>query len=158
MWKVFVICLFAGLVSCAGANNSHKAGEENASIQEIAAVCITGQWDIENVVENDSSYVRPSEIEQGITSYIDFRENNTFGVLTNCNHIGGQYQQDHNSIRLYEIMTTEMACDNMELEEMLKKVLPQVNTIDCINDSIMRLNSDKNESYIVLKKRATPVK
>ncbi len=51
-----------------------------------------------------------------------------------------------------------MACDNMDLEEILKKILPAVNTIDCINDSITRLNSTKADSYIVLKKRQTTVK
>ncbi len=78
--------------------------------------------------------------------------------MTNCNHIGGLYHQNADSISLTEISTTEMACDNMELEEMLKKVLPMVNTIDCINDSITRLNSDKSDSYIVLKKRDMTVK
>ncbi len=141
------------MVSCSGDKNSHKSGEDNAYVQNISEVNIRGQWDIENVVENDSSYVRPAEIEQGITAYIDFREDHTFGVMTNCNHIGGLYRQDNDSIQLTEISATEMACYNMEVEEMLKKVLPLVNTIDCINDSITRLNSDKGDSYIVLKKR-----
>lgn len=141
----------AGMAACNGSKNtSEKPAESPATIQ--------GQWLIENVVENDSSYVRPSEIEQGITAYIDFREDNTFGVMTNCNHIGGQYHQASDSIRLTEISTTEMACDNMDLEEMLKKILPIVNTIDCINDSITRLNSSKGDSYIVLKKREMTVK
>ncbi len=93
-----------------------------------------------------------------MTSYIDFREDRTFGIVTNCNHIGGEYSQENDSIHLTNISTTEMACDNMELEEMLKKVLPSVNTIDCINDSITRLNTDKGESYIVLRKSNQPVK
>ncbi len=88
-----------------------------------------------------------------MTAYIDFNEDNTFGVMTNCNHLGGQYVQSKDSIQLNNILTTEMACDNMELEDMLKKVLPMVNSIDCINDSIARLNTAKGDSYIVLKKK-----
>ncbi len=154
-----MICLLMGITSCTGGNNkSDKSEEGNVDDKEISAINIQGQWDIENVVENDSSYVRPSEIEQGITAYIDFKEDKTFGIMTNCNHLGGQYVQSNDSIQLKDIFITEMACDNMELEEMLKKVLPMVNTIDCINDSITRLNSDRSDSYIVLKKRVMKVK
>ncbi len=117
---------------------------------------IRGQWEIENVVENDLSYVRPAEVGEGFTAYIDFRDDETFGIMTNCNHIGGRYLLEGESISLTEIATTEMACDNMELEEMLKKILPVVNAVDCINDSITRLNTRHSESYIVLK-RSNPV-
>ncbi len=154
MWKYFIICLLVGAISCTGTKNS---GTESENIKE-KPTNIIGQWDIENIVENDSSYVRPSEIEQGIIAYIDFKEDNTFGVMTNCNHFGGQYRQNNDSILLTDVFATEMACDNMEVEEMLKKILPLVNTIDCLNDSITRLNSDKGDSYIVLKKRIMTLK
>lgn len=159
MWKYLIICLLMGITSCSGTkNHSDRSGEDKIVNDEISAPNIQGQWYIENVVENDSSYVRPSELEQGITAYIDFRDDNSFGVMTNCNHLGGQYRQVNDSLRLTDLLTTEMACDNMDLEEMLKKVLPLVNSIDCINDSITRLNSDKSDSYIVLKKRNLSVK
>ncbi len=157
MWKYLMICLVLGAASCTGSKGSQKQAEDSEN-QEEHLENIQGQWMIENVVENDSSYVRPSEIDPGLTSYIDFRDDSTFGIVTNCNHIGGNYIQSNDSIRLTDIMATEMACDNMDLEEMLKKVLPSVNTIDCINDSITRLNTDKGESYIVLRKSIQPVK
>ncbi len=157
MWKYLMICLVLGAASCTGSKESQKQAADSENKKEHVEN-IQGQWMIENVVENDSTYVRPSEINQGMTSYIDFREDRTFGIVTNCNHIGGEYSQENDSIHLTNISTTEMACDNMELEEMLKKVLPSVNTIDCINDSITRLNTDKGESYIVLRKSNQPVK
>lgn len=159
MWKYFLICAMVGVASCSGTKgNSDGAGADEGQSATIAAPDIQGQWLIENVVENDSSYVRPSEIESGVTAYIDFKEDDTFGIMTNCNHLGGQYSQSNDSIHLTNISATEMACDNMEVEDMLKKVLPSVNTVDCINDSITRLNTDKGESYIVLKKVTKPLK
>lgn len=152
-----MICLVLGAASCTG-NKSNDCNVADSEKRGVPVENIEGQWLIENVVENDSSYVRPSEIDPEMTSYIDFRDDNTFGIVTNCNHIGGNYTQANDSIHLTELMSTEMACDNMELEDMLKKVLPSVSTIDCINDSITRLNTDKGESYIVLKKSALPVK
>ncbi len=149
MKKYLIMSLAAGLVACSGM-------KENGN-HECCSTGIQGQWAIENVVENDSSYVRPSEIAPGVTAYIDFRDDNTFGIMTNCNHIGGQYVQTNDSIKLTDIYATEMACDNMDIEDMLRKVLPMVSTIDCINDSITRLNSETS-SYIVLHKMQQPVK
>lgn len=159
MWKYLTIGLILGLTSCNVTNkNSENSGAEKENDIQAVMGSIEGQWDIVNAVENDSSYVRPSEIEQGVTAYIDFREDNTFGIMTNCNHLGGEYHQYNDSIRLTNILSTEIACDNMELEELLKKILPNVNTIDCINDSITRLNSNKGDSYIVLKHRNRSLK
>ncbi len=159
MWKYLMICLLAVTISCKGSKNSsaESTGTESENTKETS-VNIIGQWDIENIVENDSSYVRPTEIEPGITAYIDFKEDNTFGVMTNCNHLSGQYQQNNDLIVLTDVSATEVACDNMAVEDMIKKILPIVNSIDCINDSITRLNSDKGDSYIVLKKRILTLK
>lgn len=159
MWKYLIICLLAGTISCTGSKNSstESSGAASDNTKEKSA-SIVGQWDIENIVENDSSYVRPAEIEQGITAYVYFREDSTFGIMTNCNHLGGEYVRKGDSIRLTDISATEMACDNMEIEDMLKKILPMVNTVDCINDSITRLNTTKDDSYIVLKKNNIAVK
>lgn len=153
MWKFLMICLLASVASCTGTKSTpHKSGVDETDNLKTSVVNIQGQWMIDNIVENDSSYVRPSEIESGLTAYIDFKEDNTFGIMTNCNHLGGQYVQLNDSIRLTDISTTEMACDNMEIEDLLRKILPMVNTIDCINDSITRLNTNKGDAYIVLKK------
>lgn len=160
MNKFLLICLLAGMASCTGTNNSNSARVEDevADNIETSKKSICGQWQIENIVENDSSYVRPSEIEGGTRAYIDFREDKTFGVMTNCNHLGGEYFQYGDSISLTDISATEMACDNMEIEDMLKKVLPLVNALDCINDSVIRLNSSKAEAYIVLKRSESSLK
>ncbi len=153
MWKYFMVCMMIGAVSCRGSKTAQDAADEAGEVKPIQ-----GQWLIENVVENDSSYVRPSEIEPGMNARIDFNADHSFGIVTNCNHIGGQYAQSNDSISFANIFSTEIACDNMEVEDMLKAVLPHVNTIDCINDSITRLNTDRGEAYIVLKKADIPMK
>lgn len=50
-----------------------------------------------------------------------------------------------------------MACDNMMVEDLLKQVLPEVNSIDFENDSIVRLNTPSSK-YIVLRKAPEEVK
>lgn len=142
MWKNLLICLSVGFASCAGTMSN--SGESTNLIE--------GRWTILNVVENDSTFVRPSEIDPEMRAYIDFMADSTFGVNTNCNHLGGRYSVSGDSIQLVDILTTEMACDNMDLEEILKRVLPSVSTIDTINDSITRINTPESGAYIVLQR------
>lgn len=159
MWKYLIISFLVVISACTGTKgNPDTSVMDDTKNGAACAADIHGQWDIENVVENDSIYVRPSDIKPLITAYIDFKEDNTFGIMTNCNHIGGRYYLNNDSIRLTDISTTEIACDNMEVEDMLKKIMPMVNVIDCINDSVIRLNSDKGDSYIVLKKKNITLK
>lgn len=158
MWKYLFIVLAVGMASCSGAQSGSSTSTGGADSNTMPTPDLRGQWLIENVVESDSSYVRPSEITPDVTPYIDFKDDHTFGVTTGCNHLSGHYSQSGDTLRLTDISWTELACDHMELEEMLKKVLPQVRTIDCLNDSVTRLNSADAPSYIVLCKPSHPVK
>ncbi|MEZ3590833.1 MAG: META domain-containing protein [Muribaculaceae bacterium] len=116
-----------------------------------------GQWSIENVVINDTLYARPAEISPGDIQYINFNNDSTFSINTNCNMMAGQYVIHGDSIRMENISITEMACDNMLVEELLCKVLPSVNIIDMENDSITRLNTP-DSGYIVLRRSPVEVK
>ncbi len=159
MWKYLIISVMISLTACSGSKGSADKGVAgDAATETCATQSIAGQWFIENIVENDSSYVRPAEIETGVTAYIDFNDDGSFGIVTNCNHLGGEYSQTYDTISLTNVLATEMACDNMEVEDMLKKILPLVNTVDFINDSVARLNTDSDPSYIVLKKKRIQMK
>lgn len=47
---------------------------------------------------------------------------------------------------------TEMACENMATEDILRSVLPHIALVNVENDSIVRLNSATSSEYIVLRK------
>ncbi len=158
MLKYFALGFLFALVSCGGTNNTSTTDAGVDVIDETSAPDIKGQWIIENVVENDDSYVRPSELSPAATALINFNDNRSFGIITNCNHIAGTYSQSGDSVRMFDLSWTELACDDMRLEEMLKKVLPMVRVVDMVNDSIARLNSSEEASYIVLRKQVVKEK
>lgn len=135
------------LTSCLG--NSSPRRESNKPVSPIPE--IVGHWDIINVVCNDSLYVRPSDVEPETVQYIDFHCDGTFGISTNCNMIGGKYVFNSDSVSFSSIYITEMACDNMDVEQLLMNLLPRLTTIDVTNDSTIRLNA-VSSAYIVLKK------
>lgn len=138
------------LASCGGRTASSDSQPEEDSSSRAGAIDIKCTWNIENVVVNDTLYARPSEVTPGIQQTFTFAEE-SFGINTNCNNIGGEYTLKGDSISFSNMLITEMACDNEEVERLLLRVLPEINTLDCLNDSTLRLNSDSS-AYIVLKK------
>lgn len=139
------------IASCGGQNN--KAASENLQISNTDTVdcaSIEGQWLLEHVVVSDSIEIRPVDVDPEAKLYAHFYNDSTFNFQTGCNAIGGRYVQANDSIAICNMMWTEMACEDMRVEELLRTVLPLVNTVDWNNDSIMRLNASSS-AYVVLK-------
>lgn len=142
------------LTGCTGKNASTQAEATlSDAVTETAASPIVGEWAIENVVINDSLYARPAEINPAVKQYILFDADSTYVVRTNCNTISGSYVVEGDSIALGDGLATEMACDNMQVENLIKQVIPEVTAIDFQNDSIVRLNAPSGK-HIVLHKAA----
>lgn len=159
MKSIFVSCLSVAALACSCSNSGQsQAASQNAgdSIQAQTAVVLDGQWQIENIVVNDTLNVRPSEETPDRISYITF-DNGNYSIMTNCNSIQGSYTLTGDSITMNSGLCTEMACDNMRVEDMINKVLPEIRTVDMANDSTMRLNSAASE-YIVLSRIKEPIK
>lgn len=148
--KIFASLLTAFfMVSCVGKKEASNQNNDNVDVCE--SIVINGRWNIENIVFNDSVYVRPSEEVANAANYIVFDEESYF-IQTNCNTISGTYSLKGDSITLNGGIMTEMACDNMATEEALRLILPEIETIDAENDSIVRLNSRTRSEYVILHK------
>ena len=149
MTACFAVAMMA---SCTG--NKGAVDKDNSEVNDIATeatVDLKGQWNIENIFFNDSDYVRPAEILPDVRQYVQFTDS-TYSIMTNCNSISGYYTLSGDSITLGDGMMTEMACDNMQIEDALRRILPDIATIDAENDSIVRLNCRNHSGYIILKK------
>lgn len=153
MKKIFyLLTTIIFMASCGRQNNKPVSDTMQVSDNE-SSVCapIEGRWLLEHVVVNDSLEVRPADADPEARLYVHFYNDSTFNFQTGCNAIGGRYVQTGDSIAISDILWTEMACEDMRVEELLRTVLPQSNTIDWSNDSIMRINT-ATSAYIVLKK------
>lgn len=149
-----------GLLACGacgnGAQNRDNAAAQEDSAAVAATVNLDGQWNIENVVVSDTLSVRPADETPDQAAYIQFDGTN-YSIMTNCNSIQGTYTLAGDSIALEPGLCTEMACDNMRVEDLIKTVLPAIRTVDVLNDSVMRLNGNAAE-YILLSRMKEPVK
>ncbi len=150
-----VVAIAAAMASCAGRNGAANQDSTGVEGQQdaVAAVDLTGKWYLENIVVNDSDYVRPSEAVPGVEQYVIFSDS-TYVFQTNCNTISGPCSIKGDSIRLEAGLMTEMACDNMATEDILRRVIPNIATIDVQNDSVVRLNGATPAECILLRKAA----
>jgi len=156
------IAFIAGaiLLMAAGcsANKETKSDKiDNKANTEVANADIRGQWYIESVVFSDSDYVRPDETSSSMKQYIVF-EDSTYFIMTNCNSINGSYTVTGDSIKLGDGAMTEMACDDMQTEDALRRILPHISTIDVQNDSVVKLNGTTPAECILLRKAKSEIK
>lgn len=160
--KSYNIALITGvaLLMAAGCSGNKVAKSDTIDIKpmtEVADADIRGQWYIENIVFSDSDYVRPDETLSSMKQYIVF-EDSTYFIMTNCNSISGSYTVKGDSITLGDGAMTEMACDDMQTEDALRRILPHISTIDVQNDSVVRLNGAVPAECILLRKIKTAIK
>lgn len=159
MKRIFYLLPAIFLMAACGrqSNESASSTSKISDTVDVACMSIEGQWLLEHVVVNDTLEVRPADVDPESKLYVHFYNDSTFNFQTGCNAIGGRYVQTNDSITLSDMMWTEMACEDMQMEELLKTVLPHVHTIDRNNDSIMRLNT-ATSAYVILKKCEAGVK
>ena len=141
------------LTASYGRNKENKETADNQHQETVANVDVRGQWYLDSIVFSDSEYVRvrPDVRLSSIHQYIVF-EDSTYFIKTNCNTISGTYTIKGDSIILGDGAMTEMACDNMAVEDALRRILPNIATVYIQNDSIARLDSRNHSEYIVLRK------
>lgn len=136
---------------CSGNKEKSSASTDIKTQDTAVNTDIRGKWNIENIVFNDSVYVRPDEVVPGTSQYITFGDS-TYFIQTNCNTFSGLYTFTGDSIVLGDGAMTEMACDNMATEDAIRKILPNISTIDVQNDSVIRLKGTSPAEYILLLK------
>lgn len=79
------------------------------------------------------------KFESGSSYVLSFNEpDNSFGLTTDCNMIGGNFGITNDTIRFKNIAVTEMACDKMTVEaDMLRLLNDTTAYAVCKGDSIL---------------------
>lgn len=139
-----------GLIAI-GCSTGTKTDTGTETKETLMNVDSRGQWIIETIAFNDSDYVCPEITMPGVHQYISFNDS-TYFIQTNCNTISGICTIKGDSITFGDGAMTEMACENMDVENALRLILPRISTIDVKLDSKVRLNSDIPGEYIQLRK------
>lgn len=128
---LFSVC--AAAVLLVGCTSSPKKVAEADDVETVNPV--EGRWSIDRVQLSDSAVL---VIDTAVMAeqFVEFNADSTYVVLTNCNSISGAYALNGDSITLADGAMTEMACDDMRAEDMLRVILPQISAYAVDGDSL----------------------
>lgn len=155
---ILVILVTVAFASCCGQS---KTGPDTAPVAEmndtVARASIRGCWRLRQIVTNKHKIVRDEESPDS-NLYVNFNTDGTFSLSTDCNTICGNYTTVEDSISLKMVQPTVVdCCDHAEIENMLRRTLPTIETMETVNDSIVRLCTNET-NYLELKKLEVRVK
>ncbi len=130
---VFKIAVAASAVlfaACGGRQENRKGEKlDFGSATMDAGKSIVGEWDIAGIMCGDSIAISPAETMPGVDVAMELAADETYVVRTGCNTISGSYASRGNSIKFADGVMTEMACDDMAVEDALRPAAASRNRI-----------------------------
>jgi len=133
--------LAMGLLIFGSCSTKSKSAETDALSAETeyiqpGAAALQGEWRLDSYCVDSVM----TQFEAGIEDYtLSFCEtDNSFGMATDCNTIGGEFEMVNDTIRFKNMMVTEMACDKMTVEQNMLRLLNDTAAYAlCSGDSIL---------------------
>lgn len=129
--KLTVCAALALMLGACNANKSRSDANDAAAAAEVAIAqpdaiaAIEGTWNIDSIVF-DGKTIIPANTNPGEAIYLKFDRDSLVYCVTGCNNISGGYTVDADSIRFTQMLRTQMACPNMEVEDAVAPMLDRV--------------------------------
>lgn len=105
------------ICACTATNKSAESGENTTS---GTAAVLQGGWCLDSYRIDCES----TQFDATSNYKLSFNEpDNTFSLSTDCNMINGEFGITTDTIRFKNMLVTEMACDNMIIEQNMLRLL-----------------------------------
>lgn len=114
---------------------------------------LCGEWRIEKYNSIANSSFGLTEVTHNQNYCLQFKDSGTFSCSTDCNVIYGRFTKENNKISFSNIYFTELACDTMIIERSIITLLPNINSVEVKNDSILILKNASGNTLIELGKK-----
>ena len=112
-----------------------------------------GKWRImEYKCIATSAPIGLSQVPDNYDYSLEFDNQGNVICNTGCNLVSGKYIVKDDNLTFPEITSTEMACDDMLVEESVKHILPVIKTFGIKNDTILFLKYSNGHTLMELTK------
>lgn len=123
------------------------------SCDKNTSVGLSGKWRIvEYKCIATSAPIGLSQVPDNFDYSLEFDNQGNVICNTGCNLVSGQYTVKGDELTFPEITSTEMACEDMLVEESVKHVLPAIKTFEIKNDTILFLKDTDGHTLMELTK------
>jgi len=111
---------------------------------------LSGKWRIvEYKCIATSAPIDLSQVPENFDYSLEFDNQGNVICNTGCNLVSGQYIVKGDKLAFPEITSTEMACEDMLMEESVKHIFPVIKAFEIKNDSVLFLKDA--DSHILMK-------
>jgi Heat shock protein len=123
------------------------------SCDKNTSVGLSGKWRIvEYKCIATSAPIGLSQVPDNFDYSLEFDNQGNVICNTGCNLVSGQYTVKGDELTFPEITSTEMACEDMLVEESVKHILPVIKTFEIKNDTILFLKNADGHTLMELTK------
>ncbi len=120
------------------------------SCDKHSGVELYGKWRIvEYKCIATSAPIGLSQVPDNFDYSLEFDNQGNVICNTGCNLVSGQYIVKGDKLTFPEITSTEMACEDMLMEESVKHIFPVIKAFEIKNDSVLFLKDA--DSHILMK-------
>jgi len=153
--KIFILSFSTLTIACADKKSDNNSENTNLETEEVTADpndILGKEWQL---IELDGVEVT---LDNSLTKYpyIKFNDLKTASGNLGCNSFGSIVEfTGSNSIKFSEIVSTEMACSNLETEEKFNKALQSATTY-IVSGTKLFLNNDQNLTVATMEKIIKP--
>ncbi len=128
------------LCACTATHKSENNGESFTGLQE--------EWHLDSYRIDCES----TQFDATSSSKLSFNEqDNTFSLSTDCNMINGEFEITNDTIRFKNMLVTEMACDNMVVEQNMLRLLNDSTSYAICNDDMLTFTAPYIGSAIFIR-------
>lgn len=122
------------------------------SCDKHSGVELYGKWRIvEYKCIATSCPIGLSQVADGSDYSLEFDNQGNVICNTGCNLVSGQYIVRGNKLTFPEITSTEMACEDMLMEESVKHILPNITSFDLSGNYLSLKNSEGQDLLKLVK-------
>ena len=142
--KLSLLLIFTLLIASCGQHNTkvcsdHETGHE---LPYIAVGSIYGRWQLEKYHPAETSSMKLIQVKSDKIYRLQFLETGIFSCTTDCNTLSGNFVADDSLLSFQNIAWTEMACEDMSVENEMKALLPRVQRYTVTSDSLFLQNDE----------------
>lgn len=124
------------LCACSNKNAGVNAGADETAQIQLDAIGLQGDWRLAEYRIDCAS----TRFLVDAKYKLSFNEpDNTFSVTTDCNTIGGKFSVENDTLRFKDMMVTEMACDSMDVEQNMLRLLNDSTAYSTYSNDTLRL-------------------
>ena len=136
------------LCACSNKKAADNAAEEETAGIQLDAIGLQGDWRLAEYRVDCASTEFPGDAKYKLS----FDEpDNTFSLSTDCNTINGEFGVENDTICFKNMLVTEMACDNMSVEQDMLRLLNDTSTYATYTTDTLRLEAPQIGSAIFIR-------